>query len=145
MVHENESGEIAVLALLFELSSNASSPLIKSVTKNLDKISTPGSKTETGPLDFSEIKTLVESSVLFTYQGSLTTPPCAEGLTFIVPQTPLEVDVETFNAIKKTVKFNSRYTQNGEGEDNILDMGCKAKDLAGRWNLGSVFIKRENG
>lgn len=131
MVHEGADGKIFVLAVLFELSSSSSTELLKSVTKNIDHISVPGTKTETGALDFSELKKLIDTSKLFSYQGSLTTPPCAEGLTFIIPQTPMALDVETYNAIKKTVKFNSRFTQNGAGQANVLDPGCKANNGTG--------------
>jgi hypothetical protein len=64
----------------------------------------------------------VQTTPLHQYTGSLTTPPCAEGLTFLVTAEPLSIDVDTFNQIKSIVKFNSRYTQNVLGEDNIIDV-----------------------
>lgn len=131
MVHQDATGSIAVLAVLFEMSANATSPLLTAVTKNIGAITKPGTKTETGALDFSELTALLATTKLFSYQGSLTTPPCAEGLTFVVPQKPLAVDVATYLAIKQIVKFNSRYTQNTAGSTNILELGCKAKDEAG--------------
>ncbi|KAI5799363.1 alpha carbonic anhydrase [Pyronema domesticum] len=126
MVHESATGELAVVALMFQLSSTETTELLTKVTENIDKIQTPGTRTETGALDFGAVVKHVQTTPLFTYKGSLTTPPCAEGLTFIIPQAPLPVNVETFNKIKSTVKFNSRYTQNDLGKANILDVGCTA-------------------
>lgn len=137
MVHQDAAGSIAVIAIMFELSSNTTSPLLSAVTKNIAAIAKPGTRTETGALDFAELTELLGSTRLFTYQGSLTTPPCAEGLTFIVPQKPLPVDVATYLAIKKVVKFNSRYTQNTGGKANILELGCQAKDHAGKFPVGT--------
>jgi hypothetical protein len=62
----------------------------------------------------------LQTTPLLQYTGSLTTPPCAEGLTFLVAQQPLDLGVETYNAIKAVVKFNSRYTQAALGTENLL-------------------------
>lgn len=57
---------------------------------------------------------------MFQYSGSLTTPPCKEGLTFLVMEEPLALDVKTYNALKAVIKFNARYSQNKLGEENLL-------------------------
>lgn len=49
----------------------------------------------------------------------------------MVTEKPLPVDVATFNALKQTLKFNSRYTQNDAQQNvNILQMGCDSAVLA---------------
>jgi carbonic anhydrase len=126
MVHEAADGSIAVIAMLFDMSAANSTELLKAVVENIDQIQTPGTKTETGALNFDELTAHINSVPLLTYTGSLTTPPCAEGLTFIVPQVAMPLDVDTFNKIKTTVKFNARYTQNDVGQENILALGCAA-------------------
>lgn len=134
MVHESDQkpGQIAVIAVLFQLSANTTTGLMTAVTRNLADIAAPGSKTETGPLDFSQLVAHVRASPLLAYRGSLTTPPCTDGLTFVVVQDPLPLDVDTFNRIKATVKFNARYTQNTPGQDNLLDLGCRSADSGAR-------------
>ncbi|RPB01734.1 carbonic anhydrase [Choiromyces venosus 120613-1] len=133
MVHEaaDGSGAIAVIALTFQLSDDGTTTteLLTAVTENLAKIATPGTVTETGPLKFAEVINHVQTTPLFQYAGSLTTPPCAEGLTFLVTQKPLPLSVKTFNEIKSVVKFNSRYTQNSLNQNNLLAVGAAA--LAG--------------
>jgi hypothetical protein len=44
-------------------------------------------------------------------------------LTFLVTKEPLAIDVNTFNEIKSTVKFNARYTQNELGQENLIGVG----------------------
>ncbi|KAI0753199.1 alpha carbonic anhydrase [Daedaleopsis nitida] len=131
MVHEAADKSIAVLALPFQLTEDGSTTqLLTNVIKNITDIAEPGTVTKTGPLDFGVITETLQTKKLFQYTGSLTTPPCAEGLTFLVLSEPLPIDVKTFNTIKKTIKFNARYSQNKLGDRNLLDIAAEqaAKD-----------------
>ncbi|KAF2205898.1 carbonic anhydrase [Delitschia confertaspora ATCC 74209] len=122
MVHEgvDDPTQLTVLSVLFDLSTNSSLDLLSSLTPNLGAISTVGSKTPISSLPFDTVINHLETTPLFQYSGSLTTPPCAEGVTFLVTQRPLGIDVESFNAIKKVVKFNSRFDQGALGVDNLI-------------------------
>ncbi|KAF5361476.1 hypothetical protein D9758_006220 [Tetrapyrgos nigripes] len=123
MVHEAEDGSIAVIAVPFQLTEDGSTTeLLTAVIENLADIETPGTATKTGALDFTELSDAIQTKPLFQYTGSLTTPPCAEGLTFLVLSEPLALNVATFNAIKKVVKFNARFTQGSLGETNLLEV-----------------------
>lgn len=126
MVHEaaDGSGGIAVLAVTFQLTEDGTTTeLLTAVTEKIAEIAVPGSITETGPLDFAPLIDHLQTTPLFQYTGSLTTPPCAEGLTFLVTEQALPLDVKTFNAIKSVVKFNARYTQNTLGQENLVAVG----------------------
>lgn len=114
------------MAVLFELSSDCTTELLTGVIKNIKDIEEPGSVTKTGPLDFEPLIDHLQTKPLFQYAGSLTTPPCAEGVTFFVTKEPLPVNVETFLALKSVVKFNSRYTQNALGETNLLQVASES-------------------
>lgn len=128
MVHEGADGSIAVIAIPFQLSEDGSTTkLLDDVTKNLKDVVTPGSITKTGALDFGPLTQAIQTKPLFQYTGSLTTPPCAEGLTFLVMEEPLPINVKTFNALKKVIKFNARYSQNPLGEANLLDLASDLK------------------
>ena len=83
-------------------------------------IKEPGAVAETGPIDFAGLVSALEVQPLRTYGGSLTTPPCAEGLTFFVATQTLPLDVKTYNAMKAIIGFNSRFIQNPVGEANLL-------------------------
>lgn len=127
MVHEaaDGSGAIAVIAVTFDISETSTTDLLTQATKNIKEIATPGTVTETGPLDFTQLVDHITRNGLFQYTGSLTTPPCAEGLTFLVTQHPLPINVATFNNMKSVIKFNSRYTQNTPGESNLIEVASQ--------------------
>lgn len=120
-----DENQIAVIALMFELCTESSDPIISGITPHLDAITEPGSSTEIeGGLDFSNVISQISESNIFQYTGSLTTPPCTEGVTFLAVETPFKINVPDFNAIKKLVKFNSRVTQNVLGNDNIISVAA---------------------
>jgi len=78
---------------------------------------------KTGPFNFYEtgLKRILDESTIYRYSGSLTTPPCSEGVAWNVVSTPLTMDANTYTKVKKIMGFNSRYTQNQPGEINLLD------------------------
>ncbi|RLL97204.1 hypothetical protein CFD26_105337 [Aspergillus turcosus] len=134
-VFENTPGSLAVVGFVFELSESGSSTLLlDSIFAHIDEVATPGSHTETGHLDFSAVTAQLNSHAIYQYSGSLTTPPCKEGVTFYLSTEPLPLDVKTYNAVKHVIKFNSRYTQNAPGQDNLLEIA--AKDLLEREEKG---------
>jgi hypothetical protein len=119
-------GKIAVIAAQFQMTETGeTTPLLTSVMENIGKISTPGTVTETGALDFAPLVDVLSKQSMHTYTGSLTTPPCAEGLTFFVTSQQLPLDVATFNKVKAVVGFNARFTQNTAGEENLLGLASK--------------------
>jgi carbonic anhydrase len=93
------------------------------LAKALPEISTPGAITETSSLDFSHVVAHLTKAPLRQYSGSLTTPPCVEGVTFLIANSPMPVTIQAFNAFKRVIKFNSRYTQNTLGAGNLLGKG----------------------
>lgn len=115
---------------MFELCDGASDPLIAGITPSLSKIATVGSETEIAAgIDTTGLKAHIAASNVLQYTGSLTTPPCAEGVTFMIVENPLKISVADFNAIKKVVKFNSRFTQNSLNQQNVI--GVAAEVAAG--------------
>lgn len=148
MVHTGvaDPSQIAVLALMFEMSANVSDPIIAGITPHLADIEEPGSKTEIERIDFSGVMARVASSDIFQYSGSLTTPPCSEGVTFLAVKDPLPINVADFNAIKKVVKFNSRLSQNSLGLDNIIAVGAASTSAGtgGTPTVGNVTTASDN-
>jgi hypothetical protein len=101
---------------MFQVSAGESSSIIKSLSSSISAIKTPGTKTAIpAGIDFADVLAKVQSSDVLQYSGSLTTPPCAEGVTFMIVKDPLDISVADFNMIKSVVKFNARYIQNDLG------------------------------
>ncbi|TEA15522.1 Carbonic anhydrase [Colletotrichum sidae] len=111
----------SVVGFLIEVDNSSPSPFLAGVFTNLADVAAPGSHSTTPGLDFCELKDLLARSDVYQYDGSLTTPPCTEGIAWNVVSEPLTIDDVTFRAAKKIMKFNSRYTQNVPGQVNLLD------------------------
>ena len=101
-------------------SLHPASPFFTSVLSTVDRIPHGGDVAQTRPLLSCEIEELVNGSDVFQYDGSLTTPPCTEGVAWNIVRNPVYVSPESYGAAKAVLKFNSRYTQNAPGEVNLL-------------------------
>ncbi|KAF2823329.1 carbonic anhydrase [Ophiobolus disseminans] len=148
MVHQGvaDPTQLAVVALMFQVSAGESSSIIKSLSSSVAAISTPGTKTAIpGGIDFSDVLAKIESSDILQYSGSLTTPPCAEGVTFMIVKDPLDISVADFNAIKSVVKFNARYIQNNLGGANMLEVGTLAGTAGAFPVSGNATLELSNG
>jgi carbonic anhydrase len=106
--------------------------LFSEIFKHIEAASVPGTEGPTGPLDFSRLQRFVRRSAVYQYSGSLTTPPCTEGVAWNVLAKPIFIDVKTYWKVKKVLKFNARYTQNAPGGVNLLDNAREVLDGTGK-------------
>ena len=107
LVHADSEGHLAVIAVLFK-NGNAD-PTIRTLWQNLpaqkDKEETvPGVNINAGSL-------LPQSLDYYTFEGSLTTPPCSEGVTWFVLRNPRGISPEQVNTFAKLYPNNARPTQ----------------------------------
>lgn len=95
-VHKNSAGELAVLGVMFNEGKN-SHPALTEVWSQIPKEkNTPvaGSKKVNPKVFFPNRPTF------YSYNGSLTTPPCTEGVQWVVFNTPMALSagqLKTFN------------------------------------------------
>lgn len=127
-VFEAEDQSKAVVSFLIGIGTN--DPLLGTVLPSVDKIATVGTTTMTPPLSFAALQTHFSENTVFRYIGSLTTPPCSESVDWIISSKPLTVDAATFEATKKIIGYNSRYTQGDIGSANLLDNAVKVATAA---------------
>ncbi|GAP37089.1 carbonic anhydrase [Piscinibacter sakaiensis] len=110
LVHKDAEGRLAVVAVL--LARGAAQPLIQTVWNNL-----PLEKGEEqrvrDPLDLTAL--LPVDRRYFTYMGSLTTPPCTEGVLWMVMKTPVEVSDEQIGIFSRLYPMNARPVQAASG------------------------------
>jgi carbonic anhydrase len=121
---------LAVIGFMIEVAADCDTPS-EAMTASLRKVGEipgTGNITTTEPLDFSDLQSHLAKSEVFTYGGSLTTAPCDEGVAWNVVADPIFIDVSTFRAVKKVLKFNSRYTQNAPGHMNLIESAHNAFD-----------------
>ena len=88
LVHERESGEIAVVGVLYRLGE--ADPAIQAI---IDAAPQPGETAEpASPLDPNDY--LPAKRGHYSYSGSLTTPPCTEGVEWLVMSEIKEITQE---------------------------------------------------
>jgi carbonic anhydrase len=113
LVHADAEGHLAVVAVLFEL-GNANS-LIDTLWRNIP------SKNEK-PQDIPSVSIQAQDLLphersYFTYAGSLTTPPCSEGVSWYVLDTYATISLQQLTAFAKIYPMNARPIQSTNGRE----------------------------
>ncbi len=110
LVHKDIDGRLAVVAVLLDRGS--AQPLVQAVWNNL-----PLEKGEEVaarlPLDLNEL--LPTERGYYTYMGSLTTPPCSEGVLWMVMKNPVPVSAEQIAIFARLYPMNARPIQSASG------------------------------
>ena len=110
LVHKDTEGKLAVVAVLLE--RGPAQGLVQTVWNNLpleknDEVSARV------PMDLNEL--LPKDRRYFTYMGSLTTPPCSEGVLWMVMQQPVTVAPEQIAVFSRLYPMNARPIQSAAG------------------------------
>jgi carbonic anhydrase len=106
LVHQAADGKLAVVAVLLE--PGAASSLVDAVWTGTPKgqgESAPGALT----IDASSL--LPASRGYYAFTGSLTTPPCSEGVSWIVLKSPVEISREQIATFARRYPNNARPVQ----------------------------------
>ena len=114
LVHQNAKEQLAVVAVLFKQGEQAN----PAVAKLWEGLSQPPISTETKghefkahevPIDANQL--LPEDKNYYTLEGSLTTPPCSEGVKWVVLKQPMSISVEQLAQYNKIFSDNARPLQ----------------------------------
>ena len=110
LVHKDIDGRLAVVAVLLERGSAL--PIVQTVWNNL-----PLEKGEElaarATIDLNAL--LPTERSYFTYMGSLTTPPCTEGVLWMVMKTPMPISAEQVSIFARLYPMNARPVQSASG------------------------------
>ena len=110
LVHKDMEGRLAVIAVL--LDRGTAHPIIQTIWNNL-----PLEKGE----ELSARATLDLNALLptdrsyYTYMGSLTTPPCSEGVLWMVMKNPVMISAEQIGIFSRLYPMNARPIQSVSG------------------------------
>ena len=118
IVHKTADDQLAVVGLMVEV--GAENEALASVFNNI-----PTEVTEEGePVDGESVDlaaVLPDSETYFQYSGSLTTPPCSEGVAWQVLDTPIEISQDQLDAFTAVVDGNFRPVQPLGERELVLD------------------------
>ena len=110
LVHKDEQGKLAVVALLFD--QGPPNAVVQNVWNNL-----PLERGEPQPArEALELSALLPNDRrYYTYMGSLTTPPCSEGVQWIVMRAPQSLTPEQIGIFSRIYPMNARPLQAASG------------------------------
>jgi carbonic anhydrase len=112
LVHKSADGKLAVVAVLLAQGGTAND-FIERLWKHLPAEQGKEISVQGVTLDVSTL--LPATHGYFTYAGSLTTPPCTEGVTWFVLKTPVQISQSEIAAFAKKYPHNARPLQQLHG------------------------------
>ncbi|MGB0909112.1 MAG: carbonic anhydrase [Nitrospirales bacterium] len=110
LVHQDEAGHVLVIAIMMK--TDAEQPVLRKLWKWLpDQVGQEVSI----PLELSLAEILPTSTHHYAYSGSLTTPPCTEGVQWIVLKEPMHVAQQDVDEFVSIIGRNARPIQPRRG------------------------------
>jgi carbonic anhydrase len=111
LVHKSAAGTNAVIGVFLKrgTSSGALAPIFAELPDSLNV-------KEPLAAAFSPARFLPSSPAHYRYVGSLTTPPCTEGVRWLVLEEPVTVSDEDIAQFAERIHFNARYVQRRVGQ-----------------------------
>jgi carbonic anhydrase len=107
LMHESSDGKIAGVAVL--LKAGSANATIERIWEHMPK--NQGKEEEVAGVEVDPGGLLPSAAAYYTYMGSLTAPPCSEGVTWFVLKTPVEISQEQIDAFAKLYPHDVRPIQ----------------------------------
>ncbi len=107
IVHKNSAGNLAIIAVIFQEGKDN-----KYLEKMISHLPTkPNQQKRHRGVMVNPAKLFPRNRTFFKYNGSLTNPPCTEGVSWIVFKHPVEASYEQIQKIKGIMGENNRPVQ----------------------------------
>lgn len=116
LVHKSADGKLAVVGILIKI--GADNPAFTSTMQNLPSTKTP---VQTLSAEVDAYGMLPVGQETFRYSGSLTTPPCTEGVAWNVMVEPIEMSEVQLNTFRQIFEGNNRPIQPLNGRTLLED------------------------
>jgi len=107
LVHADQQGNLAVVAVLLQKGEDNS--LVRELWKDLPK--EKEKEEDLGSVEIDVASLLPADRGYYTYQGSLTTPPCSENVTWFVLKHPMTVSTAEIEQFSNLYRHDARPTQ----------------------------------
>ena len=106
LVHKSADGKLAVIGVLMRESA-VQNRTLWAIWKNMSP--KEGPEVEVPSVSINPATLLPESLAHYAYEGSLTTPPCTEGVKFFIMKSPIGIQKEMIDSFP--FKLNARPVQ----------------------------------
>jgi carbonic anhydrase len=117
MVHKSAGGKLAVVGVF--IAEGVHNKAFDPVWANLP--AQKGVETHYPAVTVDVDALLPTARTSYRYDGSLTTPPCSEGVNWIVMTTPIQLSSEQVQAFTRRIKDNNRPVQMLNGRTILTD------------------------
>jgi carbonic anhydrase len=107
LVHKDKDGTLAVIAIGLE--QGTENPLLKTLWSHVPQVK--GKANAVDAVKISASGLLPQKKDYYTFAGSLTTPPCTEGVAWYVLKTPVQASAEQIARFARIYPMNARPVQ----------------------------------
>jgi carbonic anhydrase len=107
LMHQAGDGKVAGVAVL--LKAGSANATIQQLWEHMPR--TEGKEQEIAGVEVNPAGLLPHDTAYYTYAGSLTAPPCTEGVTWFVLKTPVDISAGEISAFAKLYPHDVRSPQ----------------------------------
>lgn len=105
-VHSSIRGETMVLGVFFEINDIEDCEFLSQLEPYI-----PLNEGDSNPIYITNLLSFPESTNYFAFMGSLTTPPCTEGILWLVKSEPIQCSTNQIDSFKKVIGESNRPIQ----------------------------------
>lgn len=117
LVHRDANGNLAVVGILLQ-KGDADNAALAPVFDNLPA---EAGDPQSAGVQINASAFLPENHLFYTYTGSLTTPPCSQGVRWLLLETPVTISEAQFEAFASLFEMNARPVQPLNNRDLLED------------------------
>lgn len=123
LVHADKKGNLAVVAVMFV--EGKSNPFIDTLWKHMP--AKAGTENSVPNIRINVMDLLPANKAYYRYNGSLTTPPCSEGVRWMVMKNPVEISRAQGKKFHSTMRVDNNRPVQPLNARLILKYGGKAR------------------
>lgn len=117
LVHKSDDGTLAVIGVLIE--KGRENAAFNPIWAHLPTAQGEAKQVESVTFNVEDL--LPSARQTYRYEGSLTTPPCSEGVNWFVLTTPIEMSEAQISAFAAIIHRNNRPVQPLNGRELLID------------------------
>jgi carbonic anhydrase len=117
---------------------------LDAVLSKVSSIPNLGDKVKITNLDMSDLVETINCGKFYTYDGSLTTPPCSEDVSWFISTTVVPINFKLYNDLKAVVGANARHIQSTRNTENIIKTAAKNLNAKENDMCSATMLRRRS-